>query len=578
MESRCVGESDHDWVVQQSQGPHEDALGHLTSRWCRRCNVIGRWLVRVPCCPRCHTHPVRHESLSAEHGEHTPYKGHRLQRVCDACHERIDSGLHEKKPGCAACFLAAPAIERPARGAELPLGPVAIEWSRIDGATHYLLEVVDAGTGDMLAGFPRAVTEPGVTLPADALAYGHAYFVDVAAVSDMDGPTWSPELLRAFRIEPALRIEGVAVANVTDLAPGSHHHARIESRQASGPSVATAEVAWDTLPALEIWAIAVEPGTTGAVVTWKSSSRASSQVRVNGRWHGDEWPGSDGGNTEHEVRVGGLRPGTLYSMLVRSRRAPGLSSATAAGTFSTLRVLTISDIEISAGETTLAVRWQTNLPARARIHVDGQWHEETWPGQDRGGKGHRFDVKGLVPGTRYELTIESRQAPALPAVTVTRELTTRPALVIADVAARSALEEDGSLSAVVTWTTNHPASSWVRVGGTWFGQDHATDRHGVRVSGLSPVQPCQADIESRQAPRLSMAAQTIEIPRIWNAAMELAATGSTMTAIIRWKTSHALDSAVAIDGASSSDARPTTDHDACQARQAGALSARSPAR
>jgi hypothetical protein len=597
-ESQCIGESDHDWIIAPAQGPHAGILGHPTSRCCRKCNMAARWLVRVSCCPRCHTHPGRHQAFSAEHGEHTPYKGHRLQRVCDACHEHVDAGLYERRPGCAACFLAAPRIESPARGEELPLGPVAIQWTRVAGATHYLLEVVDASTGDMLAGFPRAVSEASFTLPGDGLMHGHAYFVDVAAMSDMDGPTWSPELLRAFRIEPPLRIEAVDVekvtdagaevtwwtnrpassrvhigdrvwegddgvqhrVRVTDLAAGSHHRARIESRQAPGSYAATAEAAWDTLPGLDLWAVAVAPGATTAQVTWKSSLPASSQVRVNGRWHGDEWPGPDGGTREHNVRVGGLRPGTLYSMLVRSRRAPGLSQATAAGTFTTLSVLAIADVEICADETRVAVGWKTSLPARSRVHVDGQWHDQARPGPDGETTEHCFEIKGLVPGTRYELILESSQAPGLPVATVTRDFCTRPALVISGLAAESWFEQDGTLSAVLTWTTNHPASSWVRVDGAWFGQDHGTCDHEVRVSGLSPVQPCQADIESRQAPGLSMATQTIEIARIWDVGMDVAATESALAATVRWKTSHEMDGAVDIGGVASSDELATTYH------------------
>lgn len=204
--------------------------------------------------------------------------------------------------------------------------------------------------------------------------------------------------------------------------------------------------------------------------------------------------------TDHLVRLSGLEPGTLYFYLVESSDPDGNGpTPSAIGTFTTAstadttapRVLEGPSI-VARTTTSLTVRWVTDEPSDSGVSAnDGTVFFVT--GDDRLTSTHQVVLTGLTAATEYEITVSSRDrignGPTLggPILESTLgALDTDPPLL--DRVVVSAITAD---SALVTWSTNEPATSQLRFGLSTddlsgvVGEGALVLEHSLRLTGLS---------------------------------------------------------------------------------------------
>lgn len=180
-----------------------------------------------------------------------------------------------------------------------------------------------------------------------------------------------------------------------------------------------------------------------AVIAWKTNAPSSSRV-----WYGTvmnnltQLAEAKWGETDHKVRLDGLRPDTTYYFQVESEQGAGprgdaesqgvlsfrtVASGSAprrdfqAGNASNLPSdratgavrITNGPIIESVGDTSATIAWSTNVKGSSRVNYGTDRNNLTQLGESRWGAGgltHRVELHNLQPSTTYYFEVETGQA------------------------------------------------------------------------------------------------------------------------------------------------------------------------
>ena len=216
----------------------------------------------------------------------------------------------------------------------------------------------------------------------------------------------------------------------------------------------------------------VVPETTTALVKWTTDREASSEVRFspNASFDGSNYAYSqsstDGLTTDHEIRLIGLEPFTVYSFKVLSTDSYGITGESRNFTFQTkaslpeIRNLRVLKVEENAA--TLA--WDTTVPAKALI----EYQDQTTGAQNSVGRptlatNHQMRLADLTLGTRYVAFVISEnsggdrvRSQPIQFITV-RDIS---APIISNVTNESTLfpGSESRIQTIVEWVTDEPAA------------------------------------------------------------------------------------------------------------------------
>jgi len=188
------------------------------------------------------------------------------------------------------------------------------------------------------------------------------------------------------------------------------------------------------------------------------------------------------------------------------------------GTTSTLNsaidnsLLIMQDISIeSRTETGATIKWATDKPATSSVTItdaSGATITETEP-QATLDTDHSVVVNGLKPNTTYYYTLISRDATGVETKSERKLLTTAAATITTDKTAPTISGVNVSnvteSSAIVTWTTNEPATSQVKYektekyGSTTPIDKNLTTNHSVRITKLDSGTTYNCSVISRDA-------------------------------------------------------------------------------
>jgi hypothetical protein len=252
--------------------------------------------------------------------------------------------------------------------------------------------------------------------------------------------------------------------------------------------------------------ISISNTSTGSVViSWNTNEPADSQVRfTNGICP------STGCNVPlipsttlknfHTVNITNLLPNTTYTYNVRSRDASGNLGISSNQTFKTLALgPIITNVSVSNVGTAAIISWNTNEPADSQVRFTNGICPTTGCNvpltPDLTLKNfHAVNITGLLPDTTYTYHVRSRNAKGDLAVSLSKTFKTTSAIplptppppsppvippssqditppIISNVSANTSIRE----GAIITWTTDEPATSQVE--------------YGLTTNALNPISP-----------------------------------------------------------------------------------------
>ncbi|MHB8799711.1 MAG: Ig-like domain-containing protein [Thermoanaerobaculia bacterium] len=295
------------------------------------------------------------------------------------------------------------------------------------------------------------------------------------------------------RTQHAVLMEGLTAATT--------YTVTVTARDRAGNGPATASVAFttaslpDTAPPLILSGPTVSGLThESALVEWETNEPATTEVR------GDLAVTLPGLRSLHRVELAGLAASTRYAVTVVSADVAGNGPATRETTFTTRPALDVTPPVITKGpwavdvtSTAATIQWETDEPADSGVsYNDGTAHGVI--NDDAVTQQHAVRATGLEPGTRYFVTVSSRDSfgngPTLSGVLTVSTLTT------GDTEAPVFVETPGACNVNhqlihLCFRTDEPASVVVRYGTSPDSLDHVEARsqlvrqHSLPLNGLA---------------------------------------------------------------------------------------------
>ncbi len=294
-------------------------------------------------------------------------------------------------------------------------------------------------------------------------------------------------------------------ATLAGLQAATIYHFRVRSLDAAGNVALSGDATFTTLAAPDTTApvisgvVASSTGTTSSVITW-STNEASTSVVDYGLTTGY---GSSATNAtlvgSHSISLTGLTASTTYHFRVRSADAAGNSTSSTDATFSTsAQPDTTPPVlsAISAGSVTSSgatITWTTNEAATTQVDFGTTTsYGSSTTLNSALVTAHSAALAGLQAGTTYHFRVRSADAAGNLAVSTDRTFVTAAAPdttgpTISGVGAGNLAQT----SAVITWSTNEPATSRVEYGPTTtYGQQSPASAtlmtsHRQTLSGLT---------------------------------------------------------------------------------------------
>jgi hypothetical protein len=315
---------------------------------------------------------------------------------------------------------------------------------------------------------------------------------DQASTSQVDyGPTTSYGSSTA--LDPTL----VTSHSVTlgGLNPAATYHYRVRSKNSSGVQAVSGDFTLTTAtpPPPVISGVAAGSVTSsGATITWSTSTPASSQVRYGlDTTYGSSTTLDTTLVTSHSQTLSGLSASTTYHYIVSSVDAFGQQTVSGDLTFTTAGPPpVISGVAASAITTSGAtIGWTTDVPATSQVDYGTTTSYGSSTTLDTTlVTSHSQALSGLQPGTLYHYRVRSTNASGSPAVSGDFTFTTAapPPPVITNVQAVSITNS----GATTTWTTSTASDTTVRYGTTSaYGSTASTaglvTSHSQALTGLS---------------------------------------------------------------------------------------------
>jgi len=256
--------------------------------------------------------------------------------------------------------------------------------------------------------------------------------------------------------------------DLAGLQPGTLYHFRVVSDDGEGRLATSGDRTFRTAhPPLEIAGVVVaDVGTTWATIEWETSRPADSRVEYGETAaYGSSTIPDPEEVVDHSVTIDGLDPGTTYHFRAASYDAHG-SAVSDDGTFDTgIEPLEMtSPVVEEIGTTSAVVSWTTTRPATSVLEI-GETPAYELPAEVDSTLAveHMVELEGLAPGTVYHFRASSRDAygQTVASGDDTLETGVEPLGMTPPV-----VEETGTTSAIVSWTTTRPATSVLEIGET----------------------------------------------------------------------------------------------------------------
>ena len=211
--------------------------------------------------------------------------------------------------------------------------------------------------------------------------------------------------------------------------------------------------------------------TTSVTITWTTDQPTSTRVNYGPTAsYGSSSPVDANLITSHSVTLTALTSGTAYNFDVVSANSSGGSATSPNGTFATLPVLSTPPFVgyVAAwgiNNSGATVTWSTDVPANTQLAfgtspVLGQLS----PVQTALTASHGVTLTGLNSGTTYYFVAQSTGASGATGYSSTLTFTTTGAVSTPPVVSNIKVGSITNNSAVVTWSTDQPASSKVNYG------------------------------------------------------------------------------------------------------------------
>ncbi len=292
--------------------------------------------------------------------------------------------------------------------------------------------------------------------------------------------------------DPALAMTHVVA--LSGLTPGTTYHYMVTSDDGQGHAASSGDGVFATSQVpLAIENVSVDSvGQMWAAVSWTTNRPSNSVVEYGlTAEYGDSTEVDPALVETHSVVVDGLSPGTVYHMRVRSSDGGIPPAVSGDAEFSTaLAPLSLTGVEVAeTGDTWAVIRWTTDRAADSRVEYGlSIQYGDSSATDPRLVTAHEITLSDLEPGVGYHFRAWSDDGSAAPAASDDQEFST-----IVNELEMSGLTVGpiGQTWAVVSWSTNRPAATYVAYGESdAYGQfaspgDGFATEHSATLAGLA---------------------------------------------------------------------------------------------
>jgi hypothetical protein len=236
---------------------------------------------------------------------------------------------------------------------------------------------------------------------------------------------------------------------------------------------------------------------TSATITWTTDQASTSQVNYGTTTaYGMQSTLNSNLQTSQSVTLTGLTPGTTYDFDVVSANAGAQSSTSANSTFSTTNVTYTAPVITNVSTTNLTstsvtVTWTTDQPSNSLINYGTTTAYGTSTTLDTNlVTSHSETITGLAAGTTYDFDVTSTTAQSLSTTSSNSTFSTPATTATPPNVGYVVAWGINTSSAVVTWSTDVPATTQLAYGTTTsLGQlsplqTTLAASHGVTLTGL----------------------------------------------------------------------------------------------
>lgn len=264
---------------------------------------------------------------------------------------------------------------------------------------------------------------------------------------------------------------------LTGLQSNTSYHYRARSIDKNGNIFVSSDLTFTTptLTTPSISAVTLsDVSLTSAVVSWKTSKTASTQVEYATNLDNLAYSTSEDNspNTTHTVKLDNLVSGATYYFRVKSRDS-STSDLLISNTysFSTITFPIINNVSISdISETKASINWVTNVKTDAIVEFGATQALGMQQGIEESSVNHKVEIIGLTPSATYYYRVKSRDAygnlvTSGIASFGTKSDTTGP--VIKDIKTETSTVGSGETSRVqviISWSTDESSTSVVEYG------------------------------------------------------------------------------------------------------------------
>lgn len=265
---------------------------------------------------------------------------------------------------------------------------------------------------------------------------------------------------------------------IEGLSPGTVYHFRVCSEDGFGETATSGDSLFQTpVPPLVVSGVTVSDVTQSeATIRWTTNRPADSGVSYGATPQYEDGSVSDPEPvTEHSLTLYGLSSDTVYHFSAVSVGEWGTSSSSPDSTFATLDVSQtgapiISNFVVERlSPTTAVASWTTNRPATTLVRYGRDEELDLTAGEDATLRTkHSVVIRPVHPNRTYSFQAESEAGGYTTCTDVCsyitvyegHELAAKDPLIV-----KTGVASVSDTSAVVTWVTDRPCSTWVEFGG-----------------------------------------------------------------------------------------------------------------
>lgn len=299
---------------------------------------------------------------------------------------------------------------------------------------------------------------------------------------------------------------------LTGLSPGTTYHFRAQSLDPGdliGYSYNTAysdDYTFTTTQAPGISDVTVsEVRLTSAIITWKTTSAASSKILYGTTsTYGSSYIDNSGSQTTtHTVKIDGLKDSTIYNFKIQGTDIEGNILNSDNYVFETLTFPKLSDLRVeqvkNTSTSTVKIAFSSNVPTTAQISLSGRNQKEASIYDLK--TEHEAVIAGLLDNSEYTISVRGRDQYGNETAVATDSYKTAfdtRAPLITNITTESSITgygADAKGQVILSWETDEPATSQVYYGVGTGGTEHSNQTqkesslsttHVVVISGLKP--------------------------------------------------------------------------------------------